>query len=81
VPLTRAPLGWFEMIDWLHNNLNWIFSGIGVAVIVAVAGSVRRKLEHVPKKKSKAILSYPIDPPRDSATSQSEGERATPAEQ
>ena len=32
------------IIDWLVINANWVFSGIGVVIVVAFCGSLRKSL-------------------------------------
>ena len=29
------------MLDWLQNNKTWVFSGVGVAVVMAIAAAIR----------------------------------------
>ena len=31
------------MVDWILNNRQWVFSGIGVAVLVGVVGWLRSR--------------------------------------
>ena len=39
------------MIDWVIENVQWIFSGIGVAIITAVVGfAIRRKRAGIPSQ-------------------------------
>lgn len=45
------------MIDWILNNKEWIFSGIGIAAISAIAGALRYFL----KKKNKKEVSKNIN--------------------
>ena len=39
-------------MDWILNNKEWIFSGIGVAVIVAIVGLVFGKQKNKQIQKS-----------------------------
>jgi len=32
-----------EMINWLHENRDWLFSGIGVTILVGIVGLVRNR--------------------------------------
>jgi hypothetical protein len=51
------------MFDWIWNNRQWVFSGVGVALVTAIAYTLRRYLSPTdgPRQQSQASGAHSVN--------------------